>query len=228
MQSSVAYRGSSKVIGFPRPRKRTRTLVGELIKFLVVIVSVFVGVFWLLNHFAKPTGHPVTFIRSDIVHLTPISTTPVLGPVDLPGDAKVMPLSMQAEAQDAINVSAKQWGVDPLLIYAIIKTESDWHPFAVSNKGAIGLMQVMPETGSEVAHLIFGLSGFPPSLLYDPQWNIKIGSAYLGTLIHTNTSLEGALSEYNSGSSTGAVGYARIVLNNYKKYGLMRSILSKS
>lgn len=71
------------------------------------------------------------------------------------------------------------------LVFAIIKTESDFNPWAVSNVPAYGLMQIVPKTaGSDVyAYLNGGASGYPTSeLLFQPESNIEYGTAYLHLL----------------------------------------------
>jgi len=91
--------------------------------------------------------------------------------------------------------------LDPFLIAAVIKTESNFRAEACSRKGALGLMQVMPETGRWVAEE----TGEPPLLpddLLDPETNIRLGTRYLAYL-HTqfNDDPVLALAAYNAGRS---------------------------
>jgi len=83
--------------------------------------------------------------------------------------------------RDEIVTYAKQNNLDPLYVAAIIKNESRFNPGAISNKGAIGLMQVMPDTGRWVAEKM-GFAGFHPDMLHDPATNIMIGTWYLAEL----------------------------------------------
>ncbi len=83
--------------------------------------------------------------------------------------------------KDEIVTYAKQNGLDPLFVASIIKNESRFNPDAVSRKGAIGLMQIMPETGRWVANQM-GFRGYDPEILRDPATNIMMGSWYLGEL----------------------------------------------
>ncbi|WP_229593941.1 membrane-bound lytic murein transglycosylase MltC [Pseudodesulfovibrio sediminis] len=85
--------------------------------------------------------------------------------------------TMVTEASTRFNVSRN-------LIYAIMKVESDFNPFAVSSAKAIGLMQVVPSTaGSDVYQYLNGHQGTPsPSALMAPGTNVKYGSAYLHLL----------------------------------------------
>lgn len=85
---------------------------------------------------------------------------------------------------DMITHASKRFGLTPQLIYAIMRTESAFNPFAVSNAGALGLMQLVPDTaGNEVHAYLTGKQGKPTrTMLFDPQSNIEYGSAYLHLL----------------------------------------------
>lgn len=71
--------------------------------------------------------------------------------------------------------------VDPYLVAAIIKTESNFASGAESRMGARGIMQIMPETGIWAAEQM-KLKGFHPDHLYETATNIKIGCWYLNNL----------------------------------------------
>lgn len=89
-------------------------------------------------------------------------------------------------------VAAKAYDLDPALIHAVIAVESDYRPNAVSPKGAIGLMQVMPATAER-----FGASA---AELRRPAANIRIGTRYLAWLLeHFEGDVELALAGYNAG-----------------------------
>lgn len=88
--------------------------------------------------------------------------------------------------------------IDPLILSAMIYVESAFKPYAVSHKGAIGVMQVMPEAGKEIA-LSIGLP-FYESLLFDVKYNIMIGTHYLMKLLKMfKGDLRIALLAYNFG-----------------------------
>ncbi len=76
--------------------------------------------------------------------------------------------------------ASKRYGISEDLIYAIIKTESSFNPYAVSWANAYGLMQVVPSTaGKDVFKLVKNRKGQPtPEYLFDPARNIDIGTAY--------------------------------------------------
>ncbi len=105
---------------------------------------------------------------------------------------------------------AKIHGVSENLVYAIIKTESDFNQFAVSNVGAIGLMQIVPNSaGVDAYKHISGKSWTPTrSYLFDAKNNIELGSAYLSIidkqyLVGINNSISReycVISAYNTGS----------------------------
>lgn len=79
---------------------------------------------------------------------------------------------------------SKKYNVTESLIYAIIKTESSFNPFAVSHAPAYGLMQIVPSTaGRDVFEKIKKTSGQPtPQNLYNPEYNIDMGTAYVKIL----------------------------------------------
>lgn len=79
---------------------------------------------------------------------------------------------------------SKKYNVTESLIYGIIKTESSFNPFAVSHAPAYGLMQIVPSTaGRDVFEKIKKSPGQPtPENLYNPEYNIDIGTAYIKIL----------------------------------------------
>lgn len=90
---------------------------------------------------------------------------------------------------------AKRHGINPHLVAAVVKTESNFQTRAVSPKGARGLMQLMPATGSR-----FGLSRRE---VYDPKKNLEAGALYLRFLLDRyDPKLDWALAAYNSGEGT--------------------------
>ena len=74
--------------------------------------------------------------------------------------------------------SAEEYGVDPYLVAAVIRTESGFDTDAVSRVGARGLMQLMPETGSWIAEKL-GMQDYTDDALFDPTVNVQFGCWYL-------------------------------------------------
>lgn len=94
------------------------------------------------------------------------------------------------ELDDIVNAAARAQSVDADLVRAVIEVESGWDPRAVSPKGAVGLMQLMPDTAREV--------GVQDPL--DPYQNVFGGTAYLRRLLDTfDGDLRLALAAYNAG-----------------------------
>ncbi|MDR1976823.1 MAG: murein transglycosylase domain-containing protein [Campylobacteraceae bacterium] len=112
--------------------------------------------------------------------------------------------------QNIVNKYATKYGVEPKLIYAIIKTESDFNQYAISRTGAVGLMQIVPSTaGADAYRELYKKDGQPTrNYLFDAQNNIEMGTLYLDILksrylkdITDKTSKEYCvISSYNGGS----------------------------
>lgn len=79
-----------------------------------------------------------------------------------------------------VRKASRKYDIPEDLIYAIIKTESSFNPYAVSWANAYGLMQVVPKTaGRDVFKLVKNRSGEPsPEYLFNPENNIDTGTAY--------------------------------------------------
>jgi soluble lytic murein transglycosylase len=95
---------------------------------------------------------------------------------------------------------ATEYSVDPILLAALIRQESAFTPAIRSSAGAIGLMQVMPTTGREVARGA-GIDGFTPLSLETPEINLHLGTRYLLAMEdrYGETGLPLVLSAYNAG-----------------------------
>jgi len=109
-----------------------------------------------------------------------------------PGAANVVPLveTASADVEGIIQKYAAQHGMEPALVRAVIKTESDGNPRCVSRAGAMGLMQLMPANVREA-----GITD-----PFDPEQNIAAGTKQLADLMaqyHGNLDL--ALAGYNAG-----------------------------
>ena len=89
-----------------------------------------------------------------------------------------------------VREAAERHHVDPALVRAVIETESNWNAGAMSRKGAIGLMQLIPTTAQR-----FGATD-----AFNPKQNVEAGVRYLRTLLERyNGNLDLALAAYNAG-----------------------------
>lgn len=93
---------------------------------------------------------------------------------------------------------ADRHALEPSLVLAVMHVESRYYNFAVSPVGAMGLMQVMPGTGEELAGRL-GIRWAGPQTLFEPTVNIRLGVAYLRELSDRYGSLPTALAAYNWG-----------------------------
>lgn len=99
----------------------------------------------------------------------------------------------------AIRAEAEKRGVDPYLIASIIRQESGFEPHAVSNAGAVGLMQIMPAEALSIASRA-GIQGVTRESLFDPATNIAVGVAeYSQKLADMGGQSVLAIASYNAG-----------------------------
>lgn len=93
--------------------------------------------------------------------------------------------------RDAVERTAKQVGLDHALLDAIILVESGYDPDAISSKGAVGLMQLMPEMATELG----------VTKPHDPYQNLTGGARRFAYLLHKFKDLDLALAAYNAGET---------------------------
>jgi soluble lytic murein transglycosylase-like protein len=131
--------------------------------------------------------------RPDLLPAAPVPPPTAAPPPPAPALAPFSIAGRDALTYESlIQAAAIKHGLSPMLIAAVTRVESDFDPRDLSNKGARGLMQVMPETGAR-----FGIT---PDRLFDPAPNIAAGSAYLAWLLDRyRGDLDLALAGYNAG-----------------------------
>jgi soluble lytic murein transglycosylase len=143
-----------------------------------------------------------------IIALAAVALLAVRGP-DWYKRAYYYPLRFEQE----IEAAAMTHEIDPYLIAAVIDTESGFEEDRVSEKGAVGLMQVMPGTADEVAAAevaaaeASGAVSSTPLDVADPADNVRLGTAYLAELVERyrvdaadeDLALAAALAGYNAG-----------------------------
>ena len=192
----------------------------QLISFIILFFSVFLC---LPNN----THHAYAiemFQYTDeygVEHFSNVPTDPRFKP-RLSPRRQTFPSSRYSyfEFHSIIHSVALQQGMDPQLIRAMIKTESNFNPYAVSKKGARGLMQLMPPTALSLS----------VKNSFDPTENIRGGVRYIKyLLIRFNNNLILALAAYNAGE-TSVLKYKKVppfketrnyisrVIYRYKRY----------
>ena len=137
------------------------------------------------------------------------------------------------ELSEVILEECSWYGLDPMLVLAVINVESKFQYRAVSSAGARGIMQILPYVGKSLLQEI-GLHQTPhavpfrPEFLDDPFLNIKLGVYYLHGLRKSFRNLTHALTAYNMGPTETknrlendielSAEYATMVLETYQQY----------
>ena len=140
----------------------------------------------------EPQGIQVSVVKGKLV-VTNTATAPNPPVVFSPAPVREAPDSMPDHIQSLVNSISRTHGVDPRLVAAVMKVESNYNTRARSSKGALGLMQLIPETGRR-----FGVRNF-----FDPAQNIEGGVRYLKFLTEKfgRDNLDLLLAAYNAGEN---------------------------
>ena len=101
--------------------------------------------------------------------------------------------------EDYVEQYADAYAVPREIVYAVMKCESSFKSDAVSPKGAVGLMQITPDTYAWLCTKIGGDGN--PELLYNPEINIKYGTYFLSSLFLEFGTWDNAFAAYNAGRS---------------------------
>ena len=111
---------------------------------------------------------------------------------------QILPKIYSQKYSEYVEKYAEENNLDPLLVYSIIKAESNFKKDAKSNSDAIGLMQVMPSTAREIGENL-GIEEINEEILYEPELNIQIGTKYFRNLLDKYNNYNLAIIAYNAG-----------------------------
>ena len=101
--------------------------------------------------------------------------------------------------RDCIEQYSREQGLDPFVVAALIRQESEFDPKVISHAKAYGLMQLLPTTGRDLARH-FGIKRLPAAQLLTPDRNIQLGTYYFRTFLDSyGGQVELALASYNAG-----------------------------
>jgi len=109
----------------------------------------------------------------------------------------ILKITYPQKYSEYVEKYAKEYQIEKELIYAVIKAESNFKAEAISNKEALGLMQVLESTAQEVAGKL-ELEVTKEEIL-NPEINICLGTKYLSNLIEKYGNIELAVASYNAG-----------------------------
>lgn len=113
-------------------------------------------------------------------------------------DARAYRLAYPVLERELIGQEAERAKLDPALVAALIRQESNFVPRATSAVGARGLMQVMPTVGAALARSR-RIAPWDPVLLYQPDVNVILGTTHLAGFLRQYPAPEYALAAYNAG-----------------------------
>jgi soluble lytic murein transglycosylase len=113
-------------------------------------------------------------------------------------DRQILRVTFPFPYRELVKREAQEWGIDPNLLAAIIRQESAFKADVVSRAGAIGLMQVMPPTGAQLARA-HGPRPFTDAALSRPEVNLHLGAAFFVDMRRRYDDLGLILSAYNAG-----------------------------
>lgn len=106
-----------------------------------------------------------------------------------------------AKYENEIVVASHKYLVEPYIIASVINVESSYNKNAISSKGAVGLMQILPATALWLCEEM-QIENFEEHLLSDPQTNILMGTYYLKYLMNKFQNLTVVFCAYNAGETT--------------------------
>ena len=113
-------------------------------------------------------------------------------------EEKILKILYPIKYEEYVYKYSEKLNIDPMLTFAIIKTESNFNEKAESKSGAIGLMQLMENTAKEQARKL--KMEYNKEMLYEPYINLKLGLNYFNSLLdYYNQNYILAFASYNAG-----------------------------
>lgn len=103
---------------------------------------------------------------------------------------------------EIISQEARKNNLDPALVYSVVKAESGFDPDAKSHAGAVGLMQLTPDTFEWLQSRREQSETYKEKDLYTPEINVRFGCSFLALLLEKYGSVRTALCAYNAGIGT--------------------------
>lgn len=166
---------------------------------------------------AEPTGDVVyteaeiteTHTEETTTAVTEATTEPSTTVIEsTPIETLYYNVNLSNEVQDCIMVECRKYGIDPLIVIAMIERESRFNASAIGDNGrSLGLMQIQPRWHSK------RMAKLGCTDLLNPIQNVKVGIDYLGELYNRYGDIEKALVAYNKGSYTGTItNYAKSIM----------------
>lgn len=139
-------------------------------------------------------------------HAVAVRSIKALAPGYLSWDLRQAPpafwrLAFPMPYREDLEKRSAQQSIDPNLLAALIRQESEFDPRAVSRSRAVGLTQILPSTGRDLSRKL-KLGPFRGSMLYKPEVNVHMGAYYLRWLLTSlDNKYEAALAAYNAGKT---------------------------
>jgi soluble lytic murein transglycosylase-like protein len=201
-------------MGNLQEKAQNRPKTAQAIFSFVLLVAAFPA-----SSYAENTIQAFVNSSGKVVFTNLVDNTPATPPPIITETKDILAQEIPASLRTLVDTISKNNGIDPALVRAVIKTESNFNRYAVSNKGALGLMQLIPETGRR-----YGVRDF-----FDPQQNVDGGVRYLRFLLEKfNGNLDLSLAAYNAGENLverlgrippipETTNYVRRVRANYKQ-----------
>lgn len=137
-------------------------------------------------------------MRKTLVIITILIISAIIGSIWMGVENVVLEKSYPLEYRDLVERYSEMYSVPKEIIYAVIKTESDFKSDAVSEKGAVGLMQITPDTYAWLCTKD-NIEKDNPDLLYNPEINIRCGTLFLSLLYTEFSNWDTSFAAYNAG-----------------------------